>query len=322
MQESGGTPEVPVHLKEHWLGLGLSEQKLPDLLHGLSKQIDQAWEEVNGGKEINDLFDFVLYRQVAGKMPQLAVKAQQLALQWVKSPDPALHQEGIKILLHVNLSTVINIVDRFSKLGLAEDELLERSMLSCISTVGNLKPEASGDINQKINKNAKYTCEEASAEYLDFPVSWLRKGYVQKIPAWIGEFHFQHGYLPSAAEIAQEFGINEPEVEYQLKEGILAVGKATKESIVYGEQEALRSADLAVLSQTVGQIIESFPPREQKVIRMLFGLEPYDQSYSLEEVGKEVGVTRVRIRKVKAIALRRLRLPRISSKLKDFAEDL
>ena len=65
------------------------------------------------------------------------------------------------------------------------------------------------------------------------------------------------------------------------------------------------------------------PGREEKVIRMRFGLAPYDDGpyeghYTLEQVGQVIGVTRERVRQIEAKALRKLRKPDISRKIRDF----
>ena len=65
------------------------------------------------------------------------------------------------------------------------------------------------------------------------------------------------------------------------------------------------------------QVIETLTPREQKVIRLRYGLDD-SHPRTLEEVGKEFNVTRERIRQIEAKALRKLRHPNRSKKLQDF----
>ena len=66
-------------------------------------------------------------------------------------------------------------------------------------------------------------------------------------------------------------------------------------------------------------MLETLTPREEKVLRLRFGLED-GQPRTLEEVGKEFNVTRERIRQIEAKALRKLRHPSRSKKLKDFLD--
>ena len=88
------------------------------------------------------------------------------------------------------------------------------------------------------------------------------------------------------------------------------------------DDDAPAPADAAshtLLKETLGSVLDSLTPREEKVLRLRFGLED-GRSRTLEEVGKEFNVTRERIRQIEAKALRKLRHPSRSKKLKDFLD--
>jgi len=74
-----------------------------------------------------------------------------------------------------------------------------------------------------------------------------------------------------------------------------------------------------LLKEQVQEVVASLTPREQKVLILRFGLED-GRSRTLEEVGREFDVTRERIRQIEAKALRKLRHPSRSKKLKDYLE--
>jgi RNA polymerase primary sigma factor len=79
------------------------------------------------------------------------------------------------------------------------------------------------------------------------------------------------------------------------------------------------AASRQLLKEQIDDVLSSLTPREQRVLQLRFGLED-GRSRTLEEVGKEFGVTRERIRQIEAKALRKLRHPSRSRKLKDYLE--
>ena len=88
------------------------------------------------------------------------------------------------------------------------------------------------------------------------------------------------------------------------------------------DDEAPAPADAAtflMLKEQLKDVLDTLTPREEKVLRLRFGLDD-GRARTLEEVGKEFNVTRERIRQIEAKALRKLRHPSRSKKLKDFLE--
>ena len=88
------------------------------------------------------------------------------------------------------------------------------------------------------------------------------------------------------------------------------------------DQEApspVDAASFSLLREQLEEVLETLTPREKKVLRLRFGLED-GRARTLEEVGQTFGVTRERIRQIEAKALRKLRHPSRSKKLKDFLD--
>ena len=79
------------------------------------------------------------------------------------------------------------------------------------------------------------------------------------------------------------------------------------------------AASLIMLKEKLGEVLSTLTEREEKVLRLRFGLED-GRSRTLEEVGQQFDVTRERIRQIEAKALRKLRHPSRSKKVKDFLE--
>ena len=138
------------------------------------------------------------------------------------------------------------------------------------------------------------------------------------------------GREPSNAEIAKEMGISEAKVrEIQRiaqdtisletpvgEEEDSSLGTFLKDTNTATPEE---SATVSMLKEQLVSVLGSLTPREQKVVMMRYGLED-GHAKTLEEVGKEFNVTRERIRQIEAKALKKLRHPSRSKKLKDFLD--
>jgi RNA polymerase primary sigma factor len=83
--------------------------------------------------------------------------------------------------------------------------------------------------------------------------------------------------------------------------------------------EPIDAATRRLLKDQIGEVLGTLTPREQRVLQLRFGLED-GRSRTLEEVGKEFNVTRERIRQIEAKAIRKLRHPSRSRKLRDYLE--
>ena len=136
------------------------------------------------------------------------------------------------------------------------------------------------------------------------------------------------GRKPNAEEIANELGIELDKVEWMLKVSwrplSLEQPVGEEEDNEFGsfiEDESTPSPSQVVydglLRDKIEQVLSTLTPREQRILRLRFGLVN-GKCYTLEEVGQKFGLTRERIRQIEGRALRRLRHPRRSRQLKDF----
>lgn len=99
---------------------------------------------------------------------------------------------------------------------------------------------------------------------------------------------------------------------------VISLTEAYQLQLAYdGEDEMVKSVDRKLLAERVSEVLETLKPRERWVLQLRFGLKD-GRSRTLEEVGREFNVTRERIRQIEGKALRLLRHPARSRKLKDF----
>ena len=136
------------------------------------------------------------------------------------------------------------------------------------------------------------------------------------------------GHDPSPEEIAEEMNMPVEKVREILKIAQEPVSLETpigeEEDSHLGDfipdedaSEPAEAASFTFLREQLLSVLSTLTPREEKVLRLRFGLED-GKARTLEEVGKEFNVTRERIRQIEAKALRKLRHPSRSKKLKDF----
>ena len=140
----------------------------------------------------------------------------------------------------------------------------------------------------------------------------------------------EYGREPLPEEIAEEMGISEDKVREIIK---IAQEPVSLETPIGEEEDShlgdflpdedapapAEAAAFTLLKEQLMSVLSTLTPREEMVLKLRFGLEDGRQR-TLEEVGKEFKVTRERIRQIEAKALRKLRHPSRSKKLKDFLD--
>ena len=140
----------------------------------------------------------------------------------------------------------------------------------------------------------------------------------------------EYGREPTPEEIAKEMGVSEEKVREITK---IAQEPVSLETPIGEEEDShlgdfipdddapvpAEAASQTLLKEQLADVLKTLTPREEKVLRLRFGLED-GRPRTLEEVGKEFNVTRERIRQIEAKALRKLRHPSRSKKLRDFLD--
>ena len=241
-------------------------------------------------------------------------------------------QEACSLLSESNLRLVVSIAKRYMDNG--KMQLLD---LIQEGNMGLLKAVEKFDYSRGFRFSTYATCwirqsitraMSDQARTIRIPVhmvetiSKLRRAKLMLLK--------KNGTDPTNAEIAELMGITE--------EKVCEIEKISQDPVsletTVGEEEDSKLADFIedetikspvecatenMLREQLAEIIDTLTPREQKVIKMRYGLED-GHTRTLEEVGKEFNVTRERIRQIEAKALRKLRHPSRSKKLVDFRD--
>jgi RNA polymerase primary sigma factor len=138
------------------------------------------------------------------------------------------------------------------------------------------------------------------------------------------------GRIPTTQELGEKLNVTTDKVEWMLQVSWLPL---SLESPINEDEEdselgqfvedqltptPIESTYAKLLREKIDEVLDTLPPREARILRLRFGLEN-GHNYTLEEVGEKFGLTRERIRQIESKALRRLRHPRRSRQLREYA---
>ncbi|MFI3206389.1 MAG: RNA polymerase sigma factor RpoD [Clostridia bacterium] len=268
-----------------------------------------------------------VYLKEIGRVPLLTTEDEkQLAID-IKAGDP----KAKKRLSEANLRLVVSIAKRYLGRGMQFLDLIQEGNLGLIKAVEKF------DYTKgfKFSTYATWWIRQAitraiadQARTIRIPVHMVET--INKVKKVSSQLLHTNGHEPSAEDIAAEIDIPVERVREIMRVAQEPVSLETpigeEEDSHLGDfipdDEAPAPADAAshtLLKETLGNVLNSLTDREGKVLKLRFGLED-GRSRTLEEVGKEFNVTRERIRQIEAKALRKLRHPSRSKKLKDFLD--
>ena len=268
-----------------------------------------------------------VYLKEIGRVPLLTSEEEiDLAIR-INDGDVAAKQR----LSEANLRLVVSIAKRYLGRGMQFLDLIQEGNLGLIKAVEKFDytkvfkfyTYATWWIRQAITRAIA-----DQARTIRIPVHMVET--INKVKKVSSQLLHQNGHEPTADEIAEELDMPVDKVREIMRVAQEPVSLETpigeEEDSHLGDfipdEEAPAPADAAshtLLREQLIEVLDTLTPREEKVLRLRFGLED-GRSRTLEEVGKEFNVTRERIREIEAKALRKLRHPSRSKKLKDFLD--
>ena len=265
-----------------------------------------------------------MYLKEIGKVPLLTADEEiELAKRMEEGDVDAKHR-----LCEANLRLVVSIAKRYVGRGMLFLDLIQEGNLGLIKAVDKFDYRK----GYKFSTYATWWIRQAitraiadQARTIRIPVHMVET--INKLIRVSRQLLQEYGREPLPEEIAEEMGISEDKVREIIK---IAQEPVSLETPIGEEEDShlgdflpdedapapAEAAAFTLLKEQLMSVLSTLTPREEMVLKLRFGLEDGRQR-TLEEVGKEFKVTRERIRQIEAKALRKLRHPSRSRKLKD-----
>ena len=267
------------------------------------------------------------YLKEIGKVPLLSADEEIELAKRMEQGD----EEAKKRLCEANLRLVVSIAKRYVGRGMLFLDLIQEGNLGLIKAVDKFDYRK----GYKFSTYATWWIRQAitrsiadQARTIRIPVHMVET--INKLIRVSRQLLQTYGREPTPEEIAAEMNISVEKVREIQK---IAQEPVSLETPIGEEEDShlgdfipdddvpapAEAAAFSMLKEQLIEVLDTLTEREQKVLKLRFGLED-GRARTLEEVGKEFDVTRERIRQIEAKALRKLRHPSRSKKLKDYLE--
>ena len=268
-----------------------------------------------------------MYLKEIGKVPLLSADEEIEYARLMSEGDEAAKKK----LTEANLRLVVSIAKRYVGRGMLFLDLIQEGNLGLIKAVEKFDYTK----GYKFSTYATWWIRQAitraiadQARTIRIPVHMVET--INKLIRVSRQLLQELGREPSPEEIAKEMGMSLEKVREVMK---IAQEPVSLETPIGEEEDShlgdfipdddapapSEAASFMLLKEQLMDVLNTLTPREEKVLRLRFGLED-GRARTLEEVGGVFDVTRERIRQIEAKALRKLRHPSRSKKLKDFLE--
>lgn len=308
-------------------GIEIIEDDVENLeIEDIEESVDK--KELSGDADTVSIDDPVkVYLKEIGRVPLLTPEEEvELA---IKIGEGDI--EAKKRLSEANLRLVVSIAKRYLGRGMQFLDLIQEGNLGLIKAVEKF------DYTKgfKFSTYATWWIRQAitraiadQARTIRIPVHMVET--INKVKKASTQILHEKGHEPSSEEIAEKLDMSVEKV----REIVRVAQEPVSLETPIGEEEDSHLGDFipdsdtpapadeashALLKEQLSEVLATLTPREAKVLKLRFGLED-GKSRTLEEVGAEFQVTRERIRQIEAKALRKLRHPSRSKKLKDYLD--
>ncbi|MCL2670999.1 MAG: RNA polymerase sigma factor RpoD [Clostridiales bacterium] len=301
----------------------------PEIPADMEKEIAQlaAVPGIIAPGEINMEDPVRMYLKEIGKVPLLTAQEEVDVAARMSAGDMDARQQ----LSEANLRLVVSIAKRYVGRGMLFLDLIQEGNLGLIKAVEKFDYTK----GYKFSTYATWWIRQAitraiadQARTIRIPVHMVET--INKLIRANRELVQRLGREPRPEEVAKEMGITEDKVREIMK---IAQEPVSLETPIGEEDDShlgdfiedadapapAEAAAATMLKEQLAEVIATLTPREAKVLRLRYGLDD-GKARTLEEVGREFNVTRERIRQIEAKALRKLRHPSRSKRLKDFLE--
>ena len=287
---------------------------------------------------LDDLDDYIsvddpikMYLKEIGKIPLLSVEEEMVLAQKISEPDENIRKEAAKKMAESNLRLVVSIAKRYMGRGMQLLDLIQEGNLGLLRAVEKFDYQK----GFKFSTYATWWIRQAitrsiadQARTIRIPVHMVET--INRLIKTQRKLVQELGREPKPEEVAKIMSLPVSKVREIMNFALEPVSMETP----IGDEDDSHLGDFlqdfnakvpvnfamdVLLHDQLIEVIKSLTEREQKVILLRFGLED-GKPRTLEEVGKVFGITRERIRQIEAKALRKLRNPSKTKRLKDFLE--
>lgn len=297
------------------------DQEFDDLAN--AENIERAVEQE--GIAVDD--PVKMYLKEIGKVPLLDIDKEAELSKRMSEGDEKAKQE----LVEANLRLVVSIAKRYVGKGLYFLDLIQEGNLGLMKAVSKFDYTK----GYKFSTYATWWIRQAitraiadQARTIRIPVHMVET--IHKVTKVSRQMLQEQGREVTADEIAKEMNMSADKVREIMK---IAQDPISLETPIGEEEDShigdfiedqdtpapADAASYALLREQLCEVLHTLTPREENVLKLRFGLED-GRSRTLEEVGQQFNITRERIRQIEAKALRKLKHPSRSKKLKDFLD--